>query len=198
MVSPPPSSHSSNANDFRLSRSSPPKIFLTGRPGVGKTTVVMKVVKGFRGKAGGFYTEEIRKGNTREGFRIKTLDGRSGILSHVSHHGPWRVGRYGVDVDAFDEIAIPSLERALERDELVVIDEIGKMELFSRRFRSLIQRILESQRRTLGVIHQRTDPFTQRIRQSPAVEIWTVTETNRNSLPSRILERLGQESTGGS
>jgi len=86
---------------------------LTGRPGVGKTTVVMKVVKEFRGNAGGFYTEEIRRGNTREGFRIKTLDGRSGILSHVSHAGPFRVGRYGVDVDAFDEIAIPSLERAL-------------------------------------------------------------------------------------
>ena len=171
---------------------------LTGRPGVGKTTVVMKVVKEFRGNAGGFYTEEIRRGNTREGFRIKTLDGRSGILSHVSHAGPFRVGRYGVDVDAFDEIAIPSLERALERDELIVIDEIGKMELFSGRFRSLIRRILESEKRTLGVIHQKTDPFTQRIRQWAAVETWTVTETNRNSLPFLILERLEQKTTGES
>ena len=164
---------------------------------MGKTTVIMKVIEGFRGRAGGFYTEEIRRGNIREGFRIKTLDGRDGILAHVNRPGPFRVGRYGVDVDAFDEIAIPSLERALERGELIIIDEIGKMELFSSRFRSLIRRILASDERILGVIHQRSDPFSQRIRQWPAVEILTVTEKNRSSLPSIILEKLRQDSPFG-
>ena len=167
-----------------------PKIVLSGRPGVGKTTVIMKVIEGFRGRAGGFYTEEIRRRNIREGFRIKTLDGRDGILAHVSRPGPFRVGRYGVDVEAFDGIAIPSLERALEREKLIIIDEIGKMELFSRRFRSLIPRILASEKKILGVIHQKTDPFTRRIRQLPAVEILSVTEINRNSLRSLILEKL--------
>ncbi len=169
-----------------------PKILLTGRPGVGKTTIIMKVIEGFRGRAGGFYTEEIRQGNMREGFRIKTLDGRDGILAHVRRPGPFRVGRYGVDVNAFDKIAIPSLERAIEREELIIIDEIGKMELFSSGFRSLILRILGSDKKILGVIHQRTDPFTQRIRQLPAMEILAVTETNRNVLPSLILDKLGQ------
>jgi nucleoside-triphosphatase len=153
---------------------------------VGKTTVIMKVIQGFRGRAGGFYTEEIRKGKIREGFRIKTLDGRDGILAHVSYSGPFRVGRYGVDVDAFDKIAIPSLE-------LIIIDEIGKMELFSKRFRSLIRRILASDERILGVIHQKSDPFTQRIRQWPAIEIVAVTEMNRNVLPSLILEKLEED-----
>ena len=174
-----------------------PKILLTGRPGVGKTTVIMKVIEEFRGRAGGFYTEEMRRWNVREGFRIVTLDGRNGILAHINHSGPYRVGRYGVDVGAFDGIAIPSLEKALERDELIIIDEIGKMELFSRRFRSLIQRILASKKSILGVIHQKSDPFTERIRQCPNVEIWTVTKTSRNSLPSLILEKLGQGSTEG-
>ena len=168
---------------------SPPKILLTGKPGVGKTTVVMKVVEGFSGRAGGFYTEEIRTGNTRQGFQIRTLDGRNGILAHVNHSGPFRVGKYGVDVEAFDEIALPSLERALEEDELVIIDEIGKMELFSRRFRKVIERVLASDKKVLGVIHQRIDPYTQRIRHWPTVEIWTVTETNRDSLPSVILKK---------
>jgi nucleoside-triphosphatase len=108
------------------------------------------------------------------------------------------VGRYGVDVDAFDGIAIPSLESAIEREELIIIDEIGKMELFSGRFRSLIHRILASEKKILGVIHQRTDPFTERIRQLPAVEILAVTEANRNSLSSIILEKLGQDSPVGS
>ncbi len=160
---------------------------------MGKTTVIMKVIEGFGGRAGGFYTEEIKKGNIRKGFRIKTLDGRDGILSHTSYSGPFRVGRYGVDVDAFDKIAIPSLEKALERNELIIIDEIGKMELFSRRFRSLIQRILASDERILGVIHQKTDQFTQQIRQSPTVEIVAVTEMNRNFLPSIILEKLEED-----
>ena len=165
---------------------------------MGKTTVIMKVIDGFRGRAGGFYTEEMRRGNIREGFRIKTLDGRDGILAHVSRSGPFRVGKYGVDVDSFDGIAIPSLERALEKDELIIIDEIGKMELFSRRFRSIILRTLASEKKILGVIHQKTDPFTQRIRQWPAVEIWTITETNRNVLPSLILDKLRQiQSDGG-
>ncbi|MFQ6078279.1 MAG: NTPase [Thermodesulfobacteriota bacterium] len=173
------------------------KIFLTGRPGVGKTTVIMKVIEGFRGRVGGFYTEEIRTRKIREGFRIKTLDGRDGILSHVNYSGPFRVGRYGVDVDAFDAIAIPSLERAFERGGLIIIDEIGKMELFSRRFRSLIRRVLASDKRILGVIHQMTDPFTQRIRQSPDVKIVAVTEINRKVLPSLILEKLGEGSPVG-
>jgi nucleoside-triphosphatase len=174
------------------------KILLTGRPGVGKTTVVMKVAEEFRGRAGGFYTEEIKEGNIRRGFRVRTLDGKSGTLAHVSYPGPSRVGRYGVDVEAFDGIAIPSLLRALGGDDLILIDEIGKMELFSRQFRSLVERILGSEKSVLGVIHQRTDPFTERIRQLPAVEIETVTETNRNSLSSIILEKLGQDSPVGS
>jgi nucleoside-triphosphatase len=196
MVNPP--KKASRTDDLHPYRPSPPKILLTGRPGVGKTTVIMKVVEEFRGRAGGFYTEEIRKGNTREGFRIRTLDGRNGILAHVSHSGPFRVGRYGVDVEAFDGIAIPSLERAIEREKLIIIDEIGKMELFSRRFRSLILRILASEKKILAVIHQTTDPFTRRIRQWPAVEILTVTEMNRDSLPHLILEKLEYEPSGES
>ncbi len=180
-----------------MRKGSEPKILLTGRPGVGKTTVIMKVIEGFRGRAGGFYTEELRRGNEREGFRIKTLDGRNGILAHVNRSGPFRVGRYGVDVDSFDGLAISSLERALEKDELIIIDEIGKMELFSRRFRSLIFRIFESEKKILGVIHQKADPFTQQIRQRLAVDILTITEANRNSLPSLILEKLGRASTDG-
>jgi nucleoside-triphosphatase len=177
---------------------SPPKILLTGKPCVGKTTVVKMVVEGFSGRAGGFYTEEIRRGKVREGFRVRTLDGRHGILAHTGHSGPLRVGRYGVDVDGFDEIALPSLERALEEDELVIIDEIGKMELFSPRFRKVIEGILASDKKVLGVIHQGIDPYTQRIRNWPAVEIWTVTEANRNSLPQLILEKLRKKSTGRS
>lgn len=177
-------------------KSPPQKILLTGKPGVGKTTVVRKVTERFWGKAGGFYTEEIRREGVREGFRVRTLDGDEGVLAHVSYREGFRVSKYGVDIEAFDAIVIPSLERSLETDELLVIDEIGKMELFSNRFRSVVQRILTNQGKVLGVIHRGADPFTQHIRQLQDVLIWTVTKENRDSLPRLILRSFEQKVPG--
>jgi nucleoside-triphosphatase len=167
-----------------------PKILLTGRPGVGKTTVVKKVAEGIRDRAGGFYTEEIREKGKRKGFLIRTLRGECGILAHVNHHGPFRVGRYGVDVDRFEEIVASCLESAVEKDEVIIIDEIGKMELFSHRFRQLVEKMLASDKMVLAVIHQRNDSFTRRIRLLPNIREWTVTEKNRDDLPSHILKRM--------
>jgi len=167
-----------------------PKLLLTGRPGIGKTTIVKKVVAGLRDRAGGFYTEEMRSKGKRQGFAIRTLTGEHGVLAHVSHRGPCRVGRYGVDVDRFEGIVTLALERALERDEVIILDEIGKMELFSKQFRELAERVLKSDKMVLAVIHQRNDPFTRRIREWPNLEEWTVTENNRDVFPSLILERL--------
>jgi nucleoside-triphosphatase len=169
---------------------SKPKILLTGRPGIGKTTIVKKVIDTARDRAGGFYTEEIRKGGKREGFLVRALRGKSGVLAHVNHRGPCRVGRYGVDVDLFESIAISCLERALSRRDLIIIDEIGKMELFSSKFRQVVKRVLESNRMVLAVISQSNDAFTRGIREQPNVEQWTVTPKNRDTLASRILERL--------
>jgi len=167
-----------------------PKILLTGRPGVGKTTVVRTVVNALRGPAEGFYTDEIREGGKRQGFLIHTPSGESGILAHVRNKGPFRVGRYGVDVDLFDRVVASTLEMALDHDPAIIIDEIGKMELFSQRFRHVVERILESERKVLAVIHLRNDPFTQKIRLLPNLLQITVTERNRDALPSAILEKM--------
>jgi len=167
-----------------------PKILLPGRPGGGKTTVIKKVVDGLRQRAGGFYTEEIRKKGRREGFLIRTLDGECGILAHLANRGPFRVGRYGVDVDLFEGTVASSLEKAMERHRVIIIDEIGKMELFSQKFRQLVERILRSDRMVLAVIHQGNDPFTREIRRLPNLEEWTVTEKNRDILPSLVLEKM--------
>jgi nucleoside-triphosphatase len=167
-----------------------PKILLTGKPGVGKTTVVKKVIEGVEGGAGGFYTEEIRDRGRRKGFLIRTMEGECGVLAHIDHRGPSRVGRYGVDVDLFEKIAASSVEHALEKDAVIIIDEIGKMELFSKRFRCLVERVLESNKTVLAVVHQGRDPFTQKIRSWPHVHEWAVTEKNRDALPDLLLKKL--------
>ena len=96
--------------------------------------------------AGGFYTEEIRVMDRRMGFRIITLDGKDGILAHVDCNSNYKVGKYRVDLDSFESVAIPTLEKAIKDKAIIVIDEIGKMELFSMKFKELVSNILDGEK----------------------------------------------------
>ncbi len=95
---------------------------LTGRPGTGKTSIIKQAVAGMKGKAGGFYTEEMRSRGVREGFRLVTLDGQSAILAHISIHSPYLVSKYGVDIDSLDRVGVSALRQAAQQCDLVVID----------------------------------------------------------------------------
>ena len=114
---------------------------LTGKPGTGKTSLIKEVVSRVKGKAGGFYTEEMRRGGVREGFRLVTLDGHSAILAHINIHSPYRVSRYGVNIEGLDQIGISTLREAAQQCDLIVIDEIGKMELVSVDFKEAVLQI---------------------------------------------------------
>ena len=130
----------------------PANLLLTGRPGVGKTTLVRRVLEELNDvPATGFYTVEIRAGGRRLGFRAVTLDGQEAILAHVDIRSRHRVSRYGVDVAAFERVALPSLIPGLPTC-LVVIDEIGKMECFSAAFRQAVLRILDADTPLLATI----------------------------------------------
>ena len=166
------------------------RILVTGRPGVGKTTVIKRVVEVLGDRAGGFYTEETRHRGRRTGFLVHTLDGETEVLAHVTHGGTSRVGRYGVDVDGFEKVGVVSLERAIRTKEIIIIDEIGAMELYSRRFREAVERAFESDGTVIAVIHQKEDPFTRRLRQWPYVEVCTVTRENRDRMASLVVEKL--------
>lgn len=172
------------------------KLLLTGPPGIGKTTVIHKVLSGTAGiKAGGFYTHEMRAGGGRRvGFVLKTLDGDEGVLAHIDYQGRHRVGRCVVDIALFEGMALPVLERALRTKELVAIDEIGRMELFSRRFQEMVLRILDQdERHLLGVIHQGRGPFVEAIRRRADVEVISVSHANRDGLPPQLIARLQGE-----
>lgn len=99
-------------------------IFITGRPGAGKTTLIKEVVRQPGIKAGGFYTEEIRKREKgRVGFRIKTLDGKRGILASVDITSPYKVGKYKVNLEDFERVALPAIESAIASHQTIIIDE---------------------------------------------------------------------------
>ena len=170
------------------------KLLLTGPPGIGKTTVIHTVLSGIKIKAGGFYTREMRSGGRRVGFALKTLDGDEGVLAHIDYQGRHRVGRYVVDIPLFEDMALPALERAVRAQELIVIDEIGRMELFSRRFQEMVLRVLDQyERHLLGVIHQGKGTFVESVRRRADVEVIVVGHTNRDGLPAQLIARLQGE-----
>jgi len=159
---------------------------LTGRPGTGKTSLIKQAVAGMKGKAGGFYTEEVRSQGVRQGFRLVTLDGRSAILAHVDIRSPYRVSKYGVDIDSLDRVGVSALHQAAKECYLIVIDEIGKMELFSANFRETVSQILDSGKRVLGTIMLYPNPWADEIKHRPQVNLITVTRDNHQ----RVLEEL--------
>ncbi|MBI4735951.1 MAG: NTPase [candidate division NC10 bacterium] len=168
-------------------------LLITGAPGSGKTTVIRGVIAGLPVRAGGFVTEEIREGGERVGFRVSALDGRAGILAHVKAvRGP-RVGRYQVDVAAFEDVGVAALESAIGQADLIVVDEIGKMELCSPRFIQALEAALASKKPLLGTILQAPHPWLDQLKRRPTVELYRLTERNREDLTDALLARLRTE-----
>ena len=163
---------------------------LTGRPGTGKTSIIKQAVAGMKGKAGGFYTEEIRSQGVRQGFRLVTLDGDSAILAHIDIRSQYRVSKYGVDIDSLDRVGVSALHKATEECDLVVVDEIGKMELFSTSFREAVLRIIGSGKRVLGTIMLNPNPWADAIKHQPQVKLLLVTRANYRQVLEELLNWL--------
>ncbi|UCE19989.1 MAG: NTPase [Gemmatimonadota bacterium] len=171
-------------------------ILLTGVPGIGKTTVIEKILSEISLNIGGFYTRELRRGKVRIGFRIVTPDGHEGILAHTDCESPWRVGKYGVNVREMERVGVAALDQALQERDLIVMDEIGKMELFSKRFQHAVLRCLRSEKRVLGTIQKSKTPFLEAIRARKDVRLVEVTISNRDALPQEIAGILLKECDG--
>ena len=163
---------------------------LTGKPGTGKTSLIKQALAETAVKAGGFYTEEIRSQGVRQGFRLVTLDGKSTILAHINVQSPYRVSKYGVDSDALNRVGVCALQKAAQQCELVVIDEIGKMELFSVNFRESVLQIIESGQKLLGTIMLSSNIWADAIKRRHQVELIQVTKANYQQVLVGLLNWL--------
>lgn len=160
---------------------------LTGEPGVGKTTIIKQALERAKVSAGGFLTEEVRSKGVRQGFRIVTLAGDRATLSHMDVESPYHVGKYGVDIQALDRVGVASLKEAVRYNDMVVIDEIGKMELFSNSFREVVEEAVSSGKRVLGTIMLRPHPWADKVKRHPEVATVVVTKSNRDSVLEQVV-----------
>ena len=164
-------------------------ILLTGLPRVGKTTLLKTIISKLD-SCGGFYTEEILENGKRIGFKIKTLDKKEGVLALKGLNSKFKLGKYGINLRDLEEIGLVSVKEALNNKKIIVIDEIGKMELFSEKFKSLVLEVLDSGKMLLGVIHRENIEFLNKIRQRKDVEILEVNLKNHSEIIFRAYSLL--------
>ncbi|MEA3369282.1 MAG: NTPase [Candidatus Ratteibacteria bacterium] len=163
-------------------------IFITGRPGVGKTTLIKKLA-GFYGKsAGGFYTQEVKRNKERMGFDIIALSGEKGRLARGDYRSKFRLGKYGVNLADLERVGLKAMDEAIEAKEIVVIDEIGKMELFSQSFKDKVVESLNSPKKVLAVISLAGDEFVEGLKICPRVKMFRLTRDNSEEIYGEIVK----------
>jgi nucleoside-triphosphatase len=166
-------------------------ILLTGKPRTGKTTLVKKVLQACGPGCGGFYTEETTRGGERRGFLIRTTGGKEAVLAEKGLKSSRRLGKYGIDLTNLEEIGVAAIEDALRNSDIIVIDEIGKMELFSGAFREAVRKALDSQKQVMGVIHRSRQPFLDAIRARDDVLFLEVNGANNREVWEKLKSLLG-------
>jgi len=167
------------------------KILLTGLPGCGKTTAVMRIIDNISHKRiAGFYTQEIRQNNIRKGFRWNRLDGADGILAHVDIKGPFRVGKYGVDIAGFEKSVVPILNSKQTNIDLFVLDEIGKMECLSEKFVTAVRRLFASDKTILATVAQKGHGLISEVKKFPGVKLFNLTTQNYDKTVAIVLQIL--------
>ena len=176
-----------------------PKIGITGMPSVGKTDTLIKIIKSLEEHGytvEGMITEPIIQKKKRVGFYVtdwKTKERE--VFAHIDYEAKEKVGKYGVDIQALEHIGVPAIEKAILDEEInvIVIDEIGKMEMLSEKFCEMVIEALDSDKPIMVTLHKKSrTPLLQDVRRRDDIRILEVTPVNRNLLPYKI-EKIMEE-----
>jgi nucleoside-triphosphatase len=171
-----------------------PITLITGIPGTGKTTTIMRVTEVLKAKGvkiGGMATKEQRDGETREGFLIQDIfTGKQGWLAHVTQPNGPRIGKYGVNLRDLEDIGAKAIRDAARTADIIIIDEIGPMELHSQAFKLSVKEAMDSGKPVIATIHYKAaNAFVKTIKARPDAELIEVTLQNRANLHNFIIEK---------
>jgi len=169
----------------------PRNLLLTGASGSGKSTLLKKVGGRLRGrKVRGFFSDGIWQGGQRKGWRLDTFDGDGGMLAHVDIHSEHNMGRHGVDMVLFDRLVDAQLQLDSEVD-VYLVDEIGIIAPWSTKFLSAMNSLLDSSCTVVAIIHAHGDGYVGQVKARTDVEIWEITQQNRNQMLAKVLAWIG-------
>jgi nucleoside-triphosphatase len=176
-----------------------PKIGITGMPSVGKTDTLLKIISSLEAHGyvvGGMITEPIVEKGIRVGFYVTDWQTKEHeVFAHIDYEAKEKVGKYGVDVTALDNVGVPAIEKAItdENVNIIAIDEIGKMQMISEKFCKMVTEALDSDKPIMVTLHKKSrTPLLQDVRRRDDIRILEVTPVNRNLLPYKI-EKIMEE-----
>jgi len=161
-------------------------IFITGNPRCGKSTLIQKVLNDIADKKiSGIITPEIRINGERQGFKIIDLaSNNEEILASVDiKRGPG-VSKYRVNIEGIDTIMDKFLE-SYKNSEYVIIDEIGMMEFYSRKFRETIRMVIDSDKKVLATLSKR---FVKQYKDKG--QIYFLTRENFEEIYNQVLSQI--------
>ncbi len=163
-------------------------ILITGPPACGKSTLIRKLI--VDKNVGGICTPEVRKDGERWGFKVINLKtGQEAVFASVEIK-PAVISKYGVDIEAFDKIAIPALEWAAIDADFVVIDEIGNMEVHSEKFKQLTEQALDAKKVIATISFKSKNQFIEKVKQRKDVKIYYLTKINGERILNEIRAEL--------
>ena len=173
----------------------PNNALVTGPPRSGKTTAIERTVDRLEARgltAGGLYCPELRSGGKRVGFEIRDiLTGEADVLAHVDRTSGPSVGKYRVDMEAVDELCAGAFPRAFGEADVVVVDEIAPMQVYSDEFVEGVRRALDAEEPLLAAIQYGSESgFIGEVKSRGDADTFEVTEANRDELPERLAARI--------
>ena len=170
------------------------RIFLTGQPGIGKTTAIRLIVHELekRGKkVGGMISSEIRGTGGRVGFQLEDISTHKiGILAHSQErpYGAPIVGKYFVNLSDIEVIGATAIRNAVNVADVIIIDEIGPMELKSKQFITAVELAIASKKNLIGTVHRQcAHPLVSSIKSNTNCRLIEVNLHNRDKIPSEVV-----------
>ncbi|HEV2231046.1 MAG TPA: NTPase [Thermoplasmata archaeon] len=175
--------------------SAPIKIAITGMPGSGKTQTLLRIIQLLEQegvKVGGMVTEPIIERQRRSGFQITDwMTKEHEVFAHEGMKSRVRSGKYGVNVAALEGLGARSLAEARESADVIVIDEVGKMEVESESFSQSVVDTLDANKSIVMTLHKKSrNPLLQDIRRRDELRLLEVTPVNKNLLAFKIVRLL--------
>jgi nucleoside-triphosphatase len=169
-------------------------LILTGSPSVGKTTVLTKTASALKEHnvtLGGMFSREVREGTIRVGFEIiDIISLKRGWQAHINQQKGPQVGKYRVNIGNLESVGVLAINDAAETCDVVAIDEIEPMELFSTKFKEAVQKALAGKKLIVAVVDWKAqDRAVLETKNRADAETFTVTFENRETLHEVLVEK---------